>query len=200
MQELLPFVNSSVGGTVIEIGSRDGHDANAMSYLFGARRTVIIEANPECFWDIVRDYPYYEAYNVAITNESGPVEFYAMHYENPAPALGQSSLLYRELYDTLASKIVVPGYTMDHFTERANINSIEAIKIDVEGATYQALQGFTKIRMTRLLHIESEHKEVWPGQKLYADTVDFMKDAGYEQVYFKHVFESQSDTIWQRID
>jgi FkbM family methyltransferase len=197
--ELEPFVRG-VGGTVVEIGSRDGHDAYAMAELFSASRTVVIEANPECYQDIVRDYPQFEVYNQAITNQSGPVEFYAMRHDNPAPTLGQSSLLYRDIYDTLASKIVVPGYTMDDFTERARINSIEVIKIDVEGATFQVLQGFTKIRMTRLLHIESEHKVFWPGQKLYEDTVRFMEEAGYEQVYYKNVFEAQSDTIWQRID
>lgn len=199
MQELAPFVKDS-GGTVIEIGSRDGHDAAAMAELFSASRTVIIEANPECFQDIVRDYPHYEVYNIAITNASGPVEFYAMNHDNSAPALGQSSLLYRDIYDALATKIEIPGYTMDDFTERANISSIEAIKIDVEGATFQVLQGFTKIRMARVLHIESEHKIFWPGQKLYEDTADFMKDAGYEQLYFQPVFSDQSDSIWVRKD
>lgn len=199
MKEFKPFVQE-FGGTVVEIGSRDGHDASSMSTMFKAARTIVIEANPECVKDIIRDYPEVEIYNIAITNKSGWVEFYAMNHDNPAPALGQSSLLYRPMYDTLASKITVPGDTMDEFVRMARIDHIEAMKIDVEGATYQVLEGFTKIRMTRLLHIESEHKEFWAGQKLYEDTARLMKEAGYEQVYYKNVFEAQSDTIWQRID
>ena len=199
MKEFEPFVRS-FGGTVLELGSRDGHDANAMNSIFRATRTVIIEANPECYLDIIRNYPDFESYKIAITDHSGWVEFYAMSHDNSVSALGQSSLLYRDFYDTMASKIAVPGETMDEFVRMARIDSIEAMKIDVEGATYQVLEGFTKIRMTRLLHIESEHKVYWEGQKLYEDTARFMKEAGYEQVYFKMVFEEQSDSIWQRKD
>lgn len=199
MKEFIPFVKS-YGGTVLELGSRDGQDANAMSSIFKAERTVIIEANPECYDDIELDYPQFENYNCAITNKTGPVEFFAMNHDNPPPALGQSSLFNREIYDTLATKIIVDGFTMDDFTDNNDITSIEAMKIDVEGATYEVLEGFTKIRMTRLLHIESEHRVFWPGQKLYRDTAEFMYDHGYKQVYFQPVFEDQSDSIWMRKD
>jgi hypothetical protein len=108
--------------------------------------------------------------------------------------------MYRDIYDAMADKITVKGYTMDHFVDAYDIDAIEAMKIDVEGATYSVLQGFSKIRMTKLLHIESEHIEYWPGQRLYDDVAEFMANAGYEQVYFNYAFVEQSDSIWRRID
>lgn len=188
------------GGTVVEVGSRDGHNAREIADIFRARRVVTIEANPECYADIERDYPQFENYNVAISNVCGTLDFYKVDHSHGETLLGQSSLLYKESYDNIATKISVPALTMDEFVERRGIGKIEVMKIDVEGATYEVLEGFSKIRMTRLLHIESEHREFWHGQHLYEDTANFMTQAGYEQVYFAPVWTDQSDSIWLRKD
>lgn len=199
MDELRPFVKG-FGGTVVELGSRDGHDAAKMADIFQASRVIAIEANPYCAGEINRTYPEFEVVNVAIAQQTGMVKFYAVKPEYGEVILGQSSLLYKDAYREIANEILIPAYTMDDFVESLKIDEIECMKIDVEGATYEVLEGFTKIRMTRLFHIESEHKEFWEGQKLYEDTARFMEDAGYEQVYFAPVWTEQSDTIWQRID
>lgn len=199
MYELIPFVDK-LGGTVVELGSRDGHDADKMTRIFRADRTVVIEANPYCYNNIVRDYPTFETHNVAIGSSTGPVDFWKVGEEFGEVVLGQSSLLYKPSYDTIATRISVQGYTMDDFVDAIGIEDIAAMKIDVEGATYEVLEGFSRIRMTRLLHIESEHFEFWDGQKMYDDTALLMQEAGYEQVYFAPVWTNQSDSIWLRRD
>lgn len=199
MQELRKFVAKG-GGTVVELGSRDGHNAKDMASIFNARRVITIEANPDCHADIESSYPEFENYNLAISNKSGIIDFYKVGHEHGETLLGQSSLLYKSSYDKIATKIQVPALTMDAFVEKRGIGSIECMKIDVEGATYEVLEGFSKIRMTRLLHIESEHFEFWQGQKLYDDTAAFMAEAGYEQVYFAPVWTEQSDSVWLRKD
>lgn len=199
MKEFNQFVESR-GGTVVELGSRDGHDAKRMSDIFGADRVITIDANPHCWGNIERDYPEFENHNLAISNKSGQFTFYAVRPEHGAGALGQSSTLYRNFYKEIADEITVNTMTMDEFVRAQNIESIEAMKIDVEGATFEVLQGFSNIRMTRLFHIESEHKVFWEGQHLFEDTKDFMEQHGYEQVYFATAWVDQSDTIWRRID
>ena len=199
MDELRPFVKG-FGGTVIELGSRDGHDAAKMAEIFQAKRVITIDANPHCLDIIEANYPEFENYCGAVSNYSGRTDFYAVKPEYGEVILGQSSLLYKDAYRQIADKIRVPVMTMDQFVDKKLIDSIECMKIDVEGATYEVLEGFTKIRMTRLFHIESEHKQFWEGQKLYEDTARFMEDAGYEQVYFAPAWTDQSDTIWRRID
>lgn len=199
MEELRPFVDTP-GGTVIEVGSRDGHDANRMKDIFSADRVITVEANPDCHANIERDYPAFENFNLAISNVSGQIDFYRVRSHFPEGNVGQSSTMYRNIYDSMADKISVPALTMDEFLMREGVDEIAAIKIDVEGATFQVLEGFSSIRKARLLHIESEHYPYWPGQKLYEDTKRFMVRAGFEQVYFKPVFEKQSDSIWRRVD
>lgn len=200
MIEELAKYRYKTGGTVVELGSRDGHDAAAISKMFEADRTVVIEANPYCHDAILATYPAFECYNLAIAAETGKANFWAMDPKYGEVVLGQSSLLYKPSYDSMASRIVVDALTMDDFTESRGIDSIEVMKIDVEGATYEVLTGFSKIRMTRLLHIESEHRQFWEGQRLYEDTVYILEENGYEQVFFAPVWTDQSDTIWLRKD
>lgn len=199
MHELRPFVQD-LGGTVVELGSRDGHDAKAMTDIFGANRTITIEANPHCYANIVKTYPLFESYNCAIIDRTADVDFYAVRSSFPPENIGQSSTMYRDIYQAMADKVTVKGYTMDDFVAAHDIGSIEAMKIDVEGATYQVLSGFSKIRMTRLFHIECEHIEYWPGQQLYDAVAAHMASVGYEQVYFTYAYDQQSDSVWLRRD
>lgn len=199
MKELLPFVDEQ-GGTIVELGSRDGHDAKTMADIFQASRVVTIEANPECHAQIERDYPEFENYNCAILDRTGNVDFYRVRSTFPAPNIGQSSIMSRDIYAGMADVITVPGLTMDSFTEEHHISEIAVMKIDVEGATYQVLEGFSKIRMTKLLHVEAEHVQYWDYQRLYSDVAEFLVNAGYEQVYFTYAYDEQSDSIWRRID
>lgn len=199
MQELKQFKIRN-GGTVIELGSRDGHNAQEMADIFLPDRIITIEANPRCWEDICKSYPHFENYNVAISNRSGSMDFYAVRHDFDPVLLGQSSLLYKPSYDNIADKIEVSALTMDDFVEQHNISEIEVMKVDVEGATLEVFEGFSKIRMTRLLHVESEHKSFWEGQRLYEDTASFLTDAGYEQVFFAPVWTDQSDSIWLRKD
>lgn len=199
MKELSPFVIGH-GGTVVEVGSRDGHDAREMAELFHADRVVTVEANPESWRDIQNVYPNFENYNIALGDRVGTTDFYAVRHNLGPVTHGQSSILYKKSYDDIADKITVDITTMDEFVKEHNIDSIEALKIDVEGATLEFLHGFESIRMTRLLHVESEHEQFWEGQYLYEDTVELLEGAGYERVYFAPAWANQSDTIWRRVD
>ena len=198
MHEITPFIR--LGGVVVEVGSRDGHDAAKMASIVGASRTVVVEAHPVCYNRIVASYPEFEVYNFAIGSQTGPVDFYMVDPNLPSETVGQSSLLYRPLYDMVARRVTVPGLTMDDFVEQVGLDEIEVMKIDIEGATADLLDGFSKIRMTRVFHIESELQEFWPGQRLYGYTREVMTEAGYREVDNVPVFTAQSDSIWVRED
>lgn len=199
MKVLAPFKKHD-GGTVVEVGSRDGHDAKAMADVLRAGRIITVEANPESAEGIRQAYPEFENYCLAIGDRVGDVDFYAVDKQHGPAHVGRSSTLYRDIYDYEARRIQVSMVTMDEFVDTAGVRDIECMKIDVEGATYQVLTGFTKLRMTRLLHIEAEHLPYWPGQHLYDDVADHLTSAGYTQMYFAYVDKGQSDSVWLRDD
>lgn len=186
------------GGTVVEVGSRDGHDAAAMRDMFRATRVVTVEANPDAHKRITARYPLFENHCVAVLDRTGTTSFNRVRAHLPAPEVGRSSVLERDIYANTADRITVPCLTMDDLVASLEIEAIEALKIDVEGATYEALAGFTRLRMARLLHVEAEHREYWTGQHLYNEVADLLTESGFEQVHFEYAYEDQSDSIWRR--
>jgi hypothetical protein len=55
-----------------------------------------------------------------------------------------------------------------------------ALWVDVEGYSYQVLEGIHEIRdRVYLIHIEAETQEIWPGQKIEADILALAKSMGF---------------------
>jgi hypothetical protein len=63
----------------IEIGSRDGHDTHYISHYFNINSVncFIIEAHPQCFKNIISQYPQYRTFNIAASNQTGIIYFNA---------------------------------------------------------------------------------------------------------------------------
>ena len=77
----------------------------------------------------------------------------------------------------------------------------DVVKIDVEGASYEVLKGFGNfLKCVKILHVETETTEVFPGQKLQKDIVDYMDNAGFKVVHKLHIPKYQDDLIFLRKD
>lgn len=77
----------------------------------------------------------------------------------------------------------------------------DVVKIDVEGASYEVLKGFGNfLKCVKILHVETEIVEVFPGQKLQKDIVDYMDNEGFKVVHKLHIPKCQDDLIFLRKD
>jgi len=183
--------------TVLEIGSRDGHDAKAIADHFGSSSVWVCEPNPSQADYIAQTYPNFNLVRKAIYKHSGKLEFIQM--QGSPNEVGTSSLLDRS-YDNLyanANRIEVEAITGEELLAMIE-GSIGACKVDVEGATLEVLQSMgNSIHRVQTFHLECEHEEVWVGQALYNQVAAFMIAKGYEQVDFDFVMPGlQSDSIW----
>lgn len=192
--------------TILEVGSRDGNDAEKLRKNFNVlpENVWIVEPNPTQLDAIKKRYPKFNLITNPIYNEEKNVTFYAVDTRNQI-FNGISSLINRKdkLYDKVkTNKITLK--TMLGIKLLENINKeIDVCKIDVEGATYEVLDSFKeKIEKIKSFHIESEHREVWENQKLYQDIHDFLIEKKYTQVFFKYcgADKKQSDSIWVKND
>jgi FkbM family methyltransferase len=160
----------------IEIGSRDGHDTNYISYYWklDPNKCYIIEAHPGCYNNIISTYPQYQTINVAASDSTGVVKFNAGvigEEEN----VGISSLLDRTLSPFISEKVEVDAWRMDEMMLHLNIDEFDLAKIDVEGFALQVLKGFgDKLNNFKALQIELEVKQVWSEQSFYQDVVDYL--------------------------
>ena len=186
--------------TILEIGSRDGDDANELKKLFSITNdnVYLVEPNPTQVDVIKNKYPYYKLYDVGILDLVGETLFYQYNNENK-DLVGTSSFLNRTdgFYDNKnVAKIKINTITGKSLLKDINKN-IDLCKIDVEGATLNVLKSFgDKLNTIKSFHLEVEHKQYWENQSLYEEIKMFMELNGYIELYKQSVYVEQSDVIY----
>jgi len=180
---------------VFEIGANYCQDAAILQYMFKLSDADVwaFEAHPDIVAEAQKLYSF-NIINTAVSNRVGIIEF------NCAPlgmgsSSGTSSLRESDLWN-YEKKIQVDAIRMDDFLTAKNIKEIGFLKIDVEGCSYEVLEGFgTRLRDVKAIHVEHEHKPVWEGQKLFEDIEKLLKENGFIMVYFQR-YNFQSDSFW----
>lgn len=184
--------------TIMEIGSMDGADANELAGYYKGSRAYVIEAHPKFAKQISEKFPDFYVSSVAASNENKRIIFNAVTIDSEN--LGMSSMLQREenypSYDIVYDPVTIDSVRMDLFCDVNEIESIDILKIDVEGNSYEVLEGFgDMLWFVKCIHVECEHEPVWKGQKLYADVEKLLIDKGFIPVAIKVGFP-QSDSVW----
>lgn len=187
--------------TILEIGSRDGNDANELMNYFNLNGSDVwvVEPNPKQVTIIESSYPKFNLIPNAIFSEETEHDFYQVNNNNPND-VGTSSLINRndDWYESKTNIIKVKTITGKQLLTKIN-RDIDVCKIDVEGLTIEVLISFgDTLSQIKSFHLECEHKEVWKGQKLYDDVAKFLTDNNYIQIYFNYCPGGtlQSDSIW----
>ena len=186
--------------TIMEIGSQNGLDAYDIwkHYKYKLERIVVIEAHPIFAKEIADKYPKFDVYNLAASNSNAEIQFNAVSVfsEN----LGMSSMLGREpdypSHNIEYSPTTVQSVRMDLFCDAQDISSIDMLKIDVEGSSFEVLEGFgNMIWNVKCIHVECEHVPVWTAQKTYKYVEELLIGKGFIPLVIKIGFP-QSDSVW----
>jgi len=180
---------------IFEIGANFAQDADYLAYTMRIKpqNVYVFEAHPELYEKIVKIHNF-NAYNCAVFNEEKEIDFNIVPINSTNTGL--SSML--ELKDNIATKKVsVKAIRMDNFLNKNNIETISFLKLDVEGVTYEVLEGFgERIKDIEALHIEAEHGEViFKANKYFDDISELLKRNGFDMVYFYKSYK-QSDSFW----
>jgi len=186
---------------IFEIGANYAQDAEFLRQSFNikAKNVYVFEPHPQIFTEIKKMY-LFNAYELAVSNENGRAKFNAIDIENNEyKNSGISSL--RDGLTTNEKNFIrvdVEMTRMDNFLKKHNIESIDFLKLDVEGMNYEVLEGFGKLLpQVKAIQTEGEYKQYWEGQKVYKDTEDLLVSNGFKLVYFILSQDGiQSDSFW----
>jgi FkbM family methyltransferase len=182
--------------SVLEIGSRDGHDTHDICKFFNINpeNCTIVEAHPELYKIICETYPQYKVYNFAASNKDGVVEFRAGvvgHESN----VGISSLMIHKTYHHYHDKVEVSMFKM---SDKLSQN-FDLLKIDVEGHAYEVLEGFgDSIKNFKAIAVETEEIEIWENQKIHDDVQRLLEDKGFKLVDKQRAWDDQFDCLFIR--
>lgn len=214
--------------SILEIGSRDGKDAELLRSCcdLAQKNVYVVEPHPFSYHQIIKNFPEFNAYQFAIFDKVGILDFNAIP---PPPTgtelsekylgfMGTSSLLKKnkEVYfqipnmteaawavtnpNTWIKVLTVTGQMLLQLIDRPEI---DLVKIDVEGATYDVLKSFgDDLRLLKALHLEVEKIPIWENEHLYADTQNLLNYYGFKELSYDGIYfgKNQGDNVWVRIN
>ncbi len=200
---------STKPGNIVEIGSRDGNDAEHLRKLTGLAPNLvhIVEPHPESAKRIRAFYPKAHVYECAVYEQPGVLKFNALPYWLPLGSVGVSSLLkmdptlpYNKSLLPAQNWIKVIGITGKMLMELIDMPNLDMVKIDVEGASYEVLNSFgSDIRLIKALHLEFETTKRWETPYSIADSYKLLQFYGFKEVFYKDVYVIQRDSVWVRM-
>jgi FkbM family methyltransferase len=180
----------------MEIGSLHGNDCKALEDIYHTGNVRIMEAHPIFFERIKIKYPEFSVFNIAGSDIDGMIDFNCI--DANGIRTGISSMLDRNNAPYVKQQVM--ARRMDSFISEHDIFSIDMLKIDVEGCSYQVLKGFgDKLNIVKSIHVENEHISVWKNQKTYIDVEKLLIDSGFIMAAIKIAWP-QSDSVWIRKD
>jgi FkbM family methyltransferase len=186
------------GDTVIDIGAHIGRYTITSSKQVGnSGKVVAIEADPDNFQLLKR--------NIALNNLTNVLPLnYAVFstrtrmklYEQSASAKYNSLMLARAA--KTENYVEVNADTLDSILKLNEVNQVNWIKIDVEGAEFEVLKGSTKTLSSENVSLFIEIHNI-DDPSHYVNIVDFLKHHNYE-ITFEQRYEwsGESHVIFRK--
>ena len=158
LQAILPYLK----GTVLDLGANIG--THTHFYLQHAEHVIAVEANPPVYECLVHNCPEAKCINAAIGAESGHVSMSELSDGN-----------YGAMY-------TIPGGTIPMITiDSLNLSACDFIKMDIEGAEIDGLQGGleTILKYKPIMCIECNAHTLCLQNKTPQDLINFIHYLGY---------------------
>ncbi len=197
-KDLFKIFNADEALTILDIGGCEGEESIRYSRIFPNASIFSFEPLPMNQELVIENIKKYEATNVklvpyAISDEAGISQFYVSsgHPENQSSDLDwdfgnkSSSLLppdTRNNHEWLKfnQKIDVPTITLHSFLIENQINEVDFIHMDVQGAELKVLLGAKDfIKNIKSVWLEVSDLEIYKNQPLRTDVERFMKLKGF---------------------
>ena len=190
------FVDKEIKN-VMEIGSLNGNDSLLFKNHYPDANVFCIEGLPDNFNQYLKDLTNITPINAVIADYDGTIQY---HYKN---INGIHGILDRG--QEYGSKVLeLQCYTIKTICENYNIDSIDLVKIDVEGATYEILNSMGNMLKTiKIMHIETESYPFFKNQKLHDVVSDYLTKKGFTMVDMTSTMIAngyQHDSVWVNND
>lgn len=180
--------------TIFEVGSRDGKDAIILKTAFPKAIVYAFEGHPVEYELHKNELTRINWVNLVISNIDGQCQFHSKQIGSGIHSLRDRGILYGKDILTL------PCNRLDTFCKKVLINSIDVVKVDVEGCTYEVLLSLGNLlSQVKILHIETETQQYFEGQHLHTDVVKLLEKNNFKMIkmtYNEFEPKAQHDSVW----
>ena len=188
--------------TILDIGAMDGWEGTNMAKVFPDARVYAFEPSRQNCERSTKTYmaqPFHVRSriglsNIALTDETGPMQFWAVDEEKAQQAKGKvnwgmGSVLKLENPDmwpwehNAQVKVDVMGYRLDDWCTEANVPVVDAIWMDVQGAELMVLKGAAKqLENIQVIMTEAGVKPYYEGHTLKPEITEYLESHGFTEV------------------
>lgn len=156
---------------IVEVGSMDGRDAVYFKEQFPHASVIAIEGNKENFYAYNPQDSGVKWMNAVVFNYDGQIDFHIKNI-NGIHSVYDRGKIYGERKESV-----------DCFRLDSLIENVDMMKIDVEGATYEVLDGMGNLLdSVKIMHIETESYPFFSGQKLHGAVENLLKEKGFRMI------------------
>lgn len=197
--------------TIFDIGSCHALESVEFSKIYKNAKIFTFEPNPNSYNICVKntqDISSIRVINKAINSYDGVCNFYPMDKEKTETTWwdgnqGASSLYLAngkypyEKY--IQYKIEVPCIKLETFCVQENIDKVDVIWMDLQGAELIALKSMGDfLDRVEIIHTELEINPMYEGQCLFEETHDFLLERGFSFEWGNTNADFGSDFIFVR--
>lgn len=186
---------------VFDVGTRDGDDAKYLQDNLNTKTVYAIEAREDAAELTKIKYPDFNIINCAVSDYIGTTEFYVI-VSDDKDYQGSSSI-YNNKFERPEyphTIISVPVTTMESILVSTGLkdSTIDIVKVDIEGYTFQFLAGMGDyIKNVKLFHLETETFATHEEHVSNEDIASFMRSNGFKLVAKQYEWgEDIEDQIW----
>lgn len=203
--------------TVLDIGSWHLKQSIEFAYAFPGAEVHAFEPSPQNYEEcrVMRNTipaqvnDRIHLYNIALSNKNGPITFYDIDNEksigyNPGAASkyklieGREGTFFNQKW--VQKEITVNAKTLDDWAAENNIESVDAIWIDVQGAELDVFKGGAEILKTvKVIFTEVGLEAYYDGQSLKPEIEEFLFKYGFEELpgaFELNGFAFEANTIY----
>jgi len=188
---------------LFEVGANFAQDADYLSnkWELSPDSVVVFEPHPQIA-EKVRSHYNFLVVSKAVSNVNDTMQFNAVKLENTTNS-GISSLLSHTVNDSAENDMIeVEVIRLDDFAAMNSWTKIDFLKIDVEGLTYEVLEGLGSfITNVGCIQIETEYMQIWENQQPQQSVYRLLEASGFQLIdHFTQMDGIQADSLWIRSD
>ena len=198
---------------IVEVGARDCTETVMFDAMLPHSNIFAFECNPDtlpkCHKAILgkKNITLIEK---AVTDSEGEITFYQINNEktitnhphgtNPgASSIFEANEEY-PLEKYHQDKITVPTTTLKKFSEKYDINHIDLMWMDIQGAELLALKGAEDfIENVSLIHLETEFFPIYKNQPLFSEIKKFLNKKGFRLYTFTTFGKFAGDAVFVNV-